>query len=97
MIFSYKCTTAPDTNNYKHAVQTRYPLILSSRGRIRCITTFVHIGALTYDVSSRGGFKMLTVAEKGGGGEGVLALLTSAKILKFWQKLFEIKRANHCA
>ena len=40
-----------DTNNYKHAV--------------RCITTFVHMGALTYDVSSRGGFKMLTVAEKG--------------------------------
>ena len=69
MIFSYKCTTAPDTNNYKHAVQRRYPLILSSRGRIRCITTFAHmpmgLGALTFDVSNRGGFKMLTVAEKG--------------------------------
>ena len=24
-------------------------------------------GAFTYDVSSRGGFKMLTVADKGGG------------------------------
>ena len=30
--------------------------------------------------AAEGGFKMLTVAEKG---EGVLALLTSAKILKF--------------
>ena len=40
IFFCYKCTTAPDTNNYKHAVQTRYLLILS---RIRRITTFVHM------------------------------------------------------
>ena len=43
---------------------------------------------------------MLTSFGGGGGGSlnadrGVkFALLTSAKILKFWQKLFQIKRAS---
>ena len=37
-----------------------------------------------------GGFEMLTVADKGGGG-------LSLEILKFWQKLFQIKRALHYA
>ena len=91
MIFSYKCTTAPATQT---TINTRYRQDISFDSQLQ--GTFVHMGALTYDVSSRGVFKMLTVAEKGGG-KGVLALLTSAKILKIWQKLFEIKRANHCA
>ena len=46
---------------------------------------------MTSAAEGGGGFKMLTVAERGG--EGVKALLTSAKILKFWQKLFQIKHA----
>ena len=34
---------APDTNYYKHAVQTKNILIFSSRRRIRRITTSVYI------------------------------------------------------
>ena len=44
---------------------------------------------MTSAAEGGGSFKLLTVADKRG--EGVLALLTSAKILKFWQKLFQIK------
>ena len=50
---------------------------------------------MTSAAEGGGGFKMLTVADKRE--EGVEALLTSAKILKFWQKLFQIKRAYHYA
>ena len=50
IIFCYKCTTTPDTQkNYKHAVQTKYPLILS---RIRCITTFDHMIETKFKVDS---------------------------------------------
>ena len=44
---------------------------------------------MTSAAEGGGGFEMLTVADKGGG--------ASAKILKFWQKLFQIKRAYHYA
>ena len=37
---------------------------------------------------------MLTVADKGGGGGG-LSLADVSKKLKFWQNLFQIKRAYH--
>ena len=46
---------------------------------------------MTSAAEGGGGFKMLTR------GEGVYALLTSAKILKFWQKSFQIKQAYHYA
>ena len=49
---------------------------------------------MTSAAEGGGGLKKLTVADKGG---GVEALLTSAKILKFWQKLFQIKQAYHYA
>ena len=49
---------------------------------------------MTSAAEGGGGFKILTVADKGEGGQ---ALLTSAKILKFWQKLFQIKRAYYYA
>ena len=48
---------------------------------------------MTSAAEGGGGFEMLTVADKGGGGGG----LSLAKILKFWQKLFRIKRAYHYA
>ena len=47
---------------------------------------------MTSAAEGGGGFEMLTVADKRGRGL-IAALLTSAKILKFWQKLFQIKRA----
>ena len=43
--------------------------------------------------ASKGILHTMTVADKGGGGVS----LTSAKILKFWKKLFQIKRAYHYA
>ena len=49
---------------------------------------------MTSAAEGGGGFEMLTVADKGGG----LSLAgVSAKILKFWQKLFQIKRAYNYA
>ena len=38
-------------------------------------------GAFTYDVSSRGGFEMLTVADKGGGGLSLADVSKNTKIL----------------
>ena len=51
---------------------------------------------MTSAAEGGGGFEMLTVADKGGGG-GLSLADVSAKILKFWQKLFQIKRAYNYA
>ena len=50
---------------------------------------------MTSAAEGGGGFEMLTVADKGGGGLSLADV--SAKILKFWQKLFQIKRAYNYA
>ena len=52
---------------------------------------------MTSAAEGGGGFEMLTVADKGGGGGGLSLADVSAKILKFWQKLFQIKRAYNYA
>ena len=49
---------------------------------------------MTSAAEGGGGFEMLTVADKGGRG---LSLADVSKNIKFWQKLFQIKRAYHYA